>query len=533
MANSRKLKADKLEPRPRAHRAEAPERVYEPDGDVVIDFLMDRSLVSILMGPLGSAKTIALMHKILALASEAEPSPDGLRRSRAFLIRNTYSDLVTTTMAKWKEWFPEEEYGRVKMEKPPRVTVRQGDVELEVWFLALDQEDDIRKLRSLEPSIIAFNEGQFVSKDIFDEATSRVGRYPADVPHEKRTGVVIADMNAPDETHWTAYLFGLVPPPEWMSEADKKNLVKPEGWALFTQPPAVVERFGSNGEHAGFEVNEGQVAGVPAAENLRYLGVDYYKRMLAGKSVDWVRNRLMVKVGSVADGEAVWPMFQPAVHVAREPLRFNSASPLVVGLDFGRKPAAVIGQAVGGRIYVLGECWAEGMSSEVFAPMLKRHLAVNFPDAKAVQLWGDPAGGFPGQAEEKTSFDIFRAHGLPVRPAPHNNDLEIRLEAVTRVLNEMHNGAPRFVMDPHRCTMLKAALNGGYRFRQIRGTDRESATPDKGRYSHIADALQYLMLGMGEGRALIMGGRETPKAIQTALYRRGSVVDARRRFARR
>ena len=54
--------------------------------------------------------------------------------------------------------------------------VRVGDIELDVYFLALDDENDIRKLRSLELTGVWFNELEFIPKAIFDEAESRTGR---------------------------------------------------------------------------------------------------------------------------------------------------------------------------------------------------------------------------------------------------------------------------------------------------------------------------------------------------------------------
>lgn len=528
MANSRRA-GDSAEGRPRTRKALAPERVYVPDGDTIIDFIESRAMVDIICGPLGSAKTIGLLHKVHVLMAEAHPSPDGKRRSRVIIVRNTYSDLVTTTMAKWREWWPEEEYGRIKLEKPPCLIWRHGDVDAEIWFLALDQIDDIKKLRSLEPSIVVFNELQYIARDIFDEATSRVGRYPADVPHEKRQKFVLADMNAPDEGHWTAVALDLVGAPDHLSEAERKMMVKPKGWGIWIQPPAVVELFEADGKTTkGFVVN-------PKAENLLYLGEDYYREMLAGKSVAWVRNRLMVQVQAVQGGSAVWPMFQPDIHVAKSALGFLPQVPLVVGLDFGRSPAAVIGQAYNGRIYLLSEVVREGMSTEVFAPILKRHLAQFYPGVEEIQIWGDPTGNRKGEAKEITPFQVLRAHGLIAHPAPHDNDLDVRLDTVVKVLNERQNqGAPRLIMDPKMLPMLKGAMVGGYRYAKLRTTDQDKPVPDKNRFSHVADALQYLCLGLGEGRALLKGSNQKSVPVQTALYRRGNVVamPGRRKFGR-
>jgi hypothetical protein len=53
-------------------------------------------------------------------------------------------------------------------------------------------------------------------------------------------------------------------------------------------------------------------------------------------------------------------------------------------------------------------------------------------------------------------------------------------------------------MDP-RCTQLKAAMMGGYRYKP-----KGDGDIDKNKHSHVAEALQYLMLHLnaGEGAAL-------------------------------
>ncbi len=50
------------------------------------------------------------------------------------------------------------------------------------------------------------------------------------------------------------------------------------------------------------------------------------------------------------------------------------------------------------------------------------------------------------------------------------------------------DGDPAFVVDP-RCTNLKAAMMGGYRYKP-----RGNGEIDKNKHSHVAEALQYLML---------------------------------------
>jgi hypothetical protein len=60
------------------------------------------------------------------------------------------------------------------------------------------------------------------------------------------------------------------------------------------------------------------------------------------------------------------------------------------------------------------------------------------------------------------------------------------------------DGDPGFLLDP-RCTRLKAAMMGGYRFDKNGGID-------KNKHSHVAEALQYLMLhiaSVGEAQHMI------------------------------
>jgi hypothetical protein len=53
--------------------------------------------------------------------------------------------------------------------------------------------------------------------------------------------------------------------------------------------------------------------------------------------------------------------------------------------------------------------------------------------------------------------------------------------------------------------MCRKALAGGYKYKRmaVAGQERFQDKPDKGRYSHVADSLQYLMVGAGEGSKVI------------------------------
>ena len=67
----------------------------------------------------------------------------------------------------------------------------------------------------------------------------------------------------------------------------------------------------------------------------------------------------------------------------------------------------------------------------------------------------------------------------------------------------MVDGKPAFLID-RRCPSLIKGFEGGYQYKRMEVSgERYADKPDKNMYSHIHDALQYLMLGAGEGRNLI------------------------------
>jgi hypothetical protein len=109
-------------------------------------------------------------------------------------------------------------------------------------------------------------------------------------------------------------------------------------------------------------------------------------------------------------------------------------------------------------------------------------------------------------------------------PAPvKNNNVMARLEAVEHVLTGMEAGRARILISP-ACRVLVMAMDGGYRFPKERPQPGEERKPVKDRHSDVVDALQYLLLGGGEGLHMVTAGertgRGTPVATRVARSRR-------------
>jgi hypothetical protein len=123
--------------------------------------------------------------------------------------------------------------------------------------------------------------------------------------------------------------------------------------------------------------------------------------------------------------------------------------------------------------------------------MLKPMLYERFPGAP-VLIVTDPAGIQRAQTDERSAVDIIKAEGFKVIPAKTNN-ISARVNAVDEYLMRSIDGDPGFLVDP-RCTQLKAAMMGGYRYKPKGDADIE-----KNKHSHVAEALQYLMLHISNG----------------------------------
>ncbi len=427
-------------------------------------------------GPIGSGKSVGCCMEIFKRASQQLPGMDGVRRSRWAIVRNTGPELETTTLKTWLDWFPESKFGKLNRKPPITHHCRVMDIDLEVIFLALDRPDDVKKLLSLELTGCWFNEAKFIHKDIVDAATGRVGRYPSkknkpeDVPNNQWPTWygVIMDTNPPDDDHW------------WYEAAEEVNGAI-NGWEFFDQPSGLSKE----------------------AENLENLPVGYYDKLIAGKDKEWIKVYAEGKYGTIKDGKPVYSSYNDNTHCGE--LTAIPFKQIEIGQDFGNTPAAVICQENSlGQIFALEELVAEDMALTTFAQLLKKKLSSDYPNCP-YRIFGDPSGGFKDQ-HQKTAFDIFRAEGLLVRPAP-TNKIKPRLEAVNQALNHMVNGRPKLMIDKKKCSILRKGFNGGYKYKrmQVSGTDRFTDEPDKNRFSHPHDALQYVVCAVGGYTALMNG----------------------------
>lgn len=416
----------------------------------------DDRFIRVVVGPVGSGKSVGCCWEIFLRAMKQKPNADGIRMSRWIIVRNTLPQLETTTMATWKQWFGDHIFkgARISGRPPYRQTIDYplGDgtsVNLEVIFLALDAQEDVTKLLSLEATGIWFNEFRDIDEEIFKVATSRVGRYPRELDGGCTWHGIICDTNPPDIGHWVYKL---------CEENESANV------SVYKQPSGLS----------------------PDAENLKYLPKGYYENMAIGKPKEWINVYVHGKYGYFQDGKSVYEgVWNDDYHFANEKLQALPGRPLVGGIDAsGRSPAAVIMQTTPtGQLQCLWEMCVFDVGAVQFSKLLRQEIQMSFPHHN-IRWWGDPAGGFKTQTDERTYFDILRGEGIQVYPSPGMRFNE-RLEGVNSILSRNIGGKPAFLLSKE-CNMLRKGFNGGYKYRNIGfgGNKRTLPEPEKNEYSH-------------------------------------------------
>jgi hypothetical protein len=420
-------------------------------------FMASNSKMRVIMGPVGSGKSVLCCFEVIRRASQQAPNKQGVRKSRCIVVRQTARQLQDTTIKTFMDWFPPGICGEYR-KTTKTYYFKVADVECEIMFRALDDADDVANLNSLEATFAWVNESRDIAPEILDALSKRVGRFPSKKDGGPTWHGIFMDTNPPVMDTYHYYMMEHINPADGVSEYDN-------GWQVFKQP---------SGRS-------------PYAENIENLPEGYYDTQ--GKSEEYIRVFIDGEYGLSNAGRPVFKYFRPDIHIASQELRpyVGSVRPIVIGLDCGLTPAAVFGQMDPlGRALVYDEEVSFDMGMQRFIRQrLKPKIFERFSGAPILVVV-DPAGMQRAQTDERSVVEIIKAEGLKVIPA-RTNSVVARINAVDEYLMRHVDGHPGILLDP-RCMKLKAALMGGYRYQ------KKGDAIEKNDHSHIADALQYLCL---------------------------------------
>lgn len=439
-------------------------------------FMKSNSFGRLIAGPVGSGKTTACIFELFRRACEQEPGADGLRYTRFAIVRQTLKQLRDTVIKDCLSWLQGAATYKVS---ESTIYVEIGDVRSEWLAIPLEDPEDQKRLLSMQLTGAWVSEAIEVNVDLIAAIGGRMPRYPTGNRGLATWTGIICDTNFPSEGDpWHTFMEGAI------------NGDNPE-WQIFKQPSGLSQEA----ENLEWLNQTADTLKLSPSDHLRLQqGRLFYERNARNTNKNWVRRYVEAQYGDDPSGTAVFrESFKQSFHVVDEvtPV-FGHA--IMVGQDFGRDPCSVICQVDHrGRLLILQEVGAEDIGLELHVERALRPVLMD-PRylGKSVAVIGDPAGRSKGSIYEETSFDALKRLGFSAFPAP-TNDIDPRLRAVEAWLCRQSDGGPALLIDGVRCPNVVRALAGGYRYAKTKQGQRKPV-PDKNKYSHFMDALQYVCL---------------------------------------
>lgn len=506
-------------------------------------FYDDRPVVGA-QGPVGSGKTTTVMLSRVRRARQMPRSViDDVRHYKLIGTRETYRQLWSSTIPSYLETIPKSlgvwSGGRgAPVQHRVDFEDEHGRISWIAEFMAFG-DDVVASMRGLQTVDLWLNEADTNPIEVLLVGIGRIGRWPGQrhfrgYPAKFRSyGQIVCDFNAPDRENWTHGVFhDLTRRTAIETEFRGVARARIEGELREEMPKATREergvvleaRMAETPSFIGFHNQPG--GREPGAENLTNLAPGYYATQvatmkLAGRG-DLIARLIDNRITFLRAGDPVFKReFNPAIHVSTQRLEPLPELPLLIGLDQGFLPAAVVAQLT------RGGCWRflaelmfpkERLMAREFGNRLRDLLDERFPGHPVGGAWGDMAGehGASQAADENATWNLLvgKAAGFAVKPQRiGSNRITPRLEAVRASLEYVHGGEPGVLIDGQACPLLWAAFEARYVWKdEINQSGDTRKVPDKSiPEANVMDAGQYLMLSHVRGDGLSPNSFAAPR----------------------
>lgn len=497
-------------------------------GPVSDRFLLSRAFVQIIIGPVGSAKTVTSLRKLRRIGQQQGGRRDAngvlWRKARVGVLRESYPNLEKNTLPSWFRIHAETD-GKFTWKAPFTHKLRlilavdaEGrpiDVcDFEIEFRAIGDQSVEEACRGWEVNAVLVDEADLQPAALLAFLSGRVGRFSELDPSLVVDPTIILSLNAPYIDNW---IYPLAYENEFEELLDPAVLEALDGRKL-------VEVFLQPGGRSG------------QAENLHNLPKGYYtiQAALNKHRPDYVARMIDNKPVPMQHGQPVNPQFDFERHVRA--LDWDPRRLLVIGFDQGLTAAAVAGQrTVEGQLRTLRETVAflepgktlRKIGPRVFGEMVRAMLNEHFHDIDPdrIRFVGDPAA-WRARDNEDDDRDWIRAFetglGAKAHKAKTNKQL-LRHEAIWKPMSD-HDG---YAVDPSCKHLIRGHL-GGYRYKDADMRDGET----RGHlevadtiFTHVCDAEQYLAV---EGEHVISDIRGRPRVNRGATVVNESDFDVLR-----
>jgi hypothetical protein len=495
-------------------------------GPISDAFLMSRAFVPVIIGPVGSAKTVTALRKLRRIGQMQKGMVDDRgvirRRARVGVIRESYPNLEKNTIPSWFRIHAESD-GKFNWRAPfthrlqlilkrDEETGQPVDVcDFEIEFRAIGDKSVEEACRGWEVNAVLVDEADLQPADLVAFLSGRIGRFSDLDPDMVVDPTIILSLNAPYVDNWI-YKFAI--------ERDVDELLDPELLHFLGDRP-LVEVFIQPG---GRE---------PNAENLHNLpnrrGYYIVQAALNKHRPDYVARMIDNKFVPMQHGQPVNPQFRYDRHV--QDLEWDPRRKLILSLDQGLFAAGAFLQRNGENqlrtLRELVQMREDGktlmkIGPSAFGRMLKAAINEHFPDLRpeGIRVVCDPAAFAAGDRVDNEMdwvLAVRKELGLPIFRAKSNRQ-QLRNEAIWRAMAE--DGG--YAVD-RSCKHLIRGHLGGYHYRKAEISDGEV----RGHleiadtiHTHVCDAEQY---GALEGEHVIAdirgkGRREGRRIVNDSQY---------------
>lgn len=485
---------------------------HNSPGPVADAFMQSRAFVDAIQGPIGAGKTSTVLMKLIRLAAAQSPSPrDGVRYFKACVVHQNYRQLWRSTIPSWWKWMSQDtgkwEGGR---DGPASHEIKfdvqgAGRIHFKIEFVAIGDNRAEDVLRGYEPTVFFLTEADLLSEDVFTFALGRAGRYPAMADGGASYWGVQMDFNAPEADSWI-----------------ESRIIMPQDAAIMARIREAFDRAVLARANASDITVEADVryfcqpgAFEPGAENLHNLPPGYYDLQMLGQPDWYIQRMIHNKTGFSRHGKVIYAPYNDRLHCSPARIEPVKGLPITLGADAGGTPAGTVGQKMpNGQNRVLAEITTpddEFTGPVTFGEKFNELLKDRFDGFAIDAATLDPSATFGGDQNNLAwANDLARVMKINWRPAP-TNALTPRFGVINNNLTRLIDGVhPAYLISGPDCPILRKACANGYRFkaRQIGGAVTYADQPEKNRWSHVAEAEQYRMLGTTSYSAVMGRGAD-------------------------
>ena len=424
----------------------------------ISDFINSTKTITILIAPLGEAKTFGCIATLLAHAERCGCN------IRCAIVRDTLENIKLSIVPSIQEFFIEAPAAYRFKNEFKELTIFGRNYRIDVDLFGIDDPAALGKLQGSsaysliwlnEPAPIADKCNAGLSVDVYRVAVIRAVR------HSATPGRLLVDMNPADEAHWTFH--------EFIEKPD----VDPE-----------------------FPLIEKQVWHVPYGENpyLKDESRQAARMMYANSPAEYARY-VKGEFAVIYQGEKVTPYYKREIHLlpsAAEPVRGLES---VRMWDSWGSPCCVLGQLTTiGRLIVYDVCIIQGNSDIRTLISTQVVSLLNSPRWKGkAKSWRD-IGDFTmamrdqSNVEESAKLVIQRAFKGRFEAGPSTWKMVKQGMDAMFETHGLIQGLPSVQLDPVGAKLLDRALNGAWHYPVDNAGKRTREKPVKDAASHCGDA---------------------------------------------